>query len=193
MPTRASSIQLNAAITALRTSPVSVDDVGPEFGSKPGLYAFYASPSTWAELALSEPGDGRPLYVGKAESTLASRDVAGHFAIGERGIQSPTGSSTLRRSLAALLAPARRYRGVPRQPCQARAFLEFRALHRARRGPVGLDAATAASRAVAPRRDGGTRRNRDWGARRIRTPAEPGQGRHAVALAGQGGAQGPRR
>lgn len=125
MPTRASSILLNATITALRTSPVPVDDVGPEFGSKPGLYAFYACPSTWAELALSEPGDGRPLYVGKAESTLASRDVAGHFAIGERGIQSPTGSSTLRRSLAALLAPARRYRGVPRNPAKPGHFSNF--------------------------------------------------------------------
>lgn len=125
MPTRASSILLDAAITALRTSPVPLDKLSPEFSSKPGLYAFYASPSTRAELGLGKPGDGRPVYLGKAESTLASRDVAGHFATGEFGIQSPTGSSTLRRSLAALLAPARGYRGVPRNPARPGHFSNF--------------------------------------------------------------------
>jgi hypothetical protein len=112
-------------MTALRTSPVPVDKLSAEFGSRPGLYACYASRSTWAELGLSKPGDGRPLYFGKAESTLASRDVAGHFATGKRGIQSPTGSSTLRRSLTALLAPAREYRGVPRNPARPGHFSNF--------------------------------------------------------------------
>jgi hypothetical protein len=41
--------------------------------------------------------EGQPLYVGKAERSLNGRDVGTHFATGK------TGSSTVRRSLAALL------------------------------------------------------------------------------------------
>lgn len=87
-----------------------------EAAAHPGLYALYASGQTWRELGLGRPPDGRPLYVGKAENTLASRDLQGHFGMRERGEQSPTGSSTVRRSLAALLANARGYRGIPRNP-----------------------------------------------------------------------------
>jgi hypothetical protein len=42
-----------------------------------------------------------------------------------RGVQSPTGSSTVRRSLAALLASARGYRGVPRNPAKPGHFSNF--------------------------------------------------------------------
>ena len=43
----------------------------------------------------------------------------------QRGVQSPTGSSTLRRSLAALLGPERGYRGIPRNPLKPGHFAHF--------------------------------------------------------------------
>jgi hypothetical protein len=51
---------------------------------------------------------GCPLYVGKAERSLQSRDIRTHFATGR------TGSSTVRRSFAALLRNPLVLRGVPR-------------------------------------------------------------------------------
>jgi len=117
---------LLAEITgALRGPAVRVGKVDAEQSSHPGLYAFHASATTWKDLDLGKPPDDRPLYVGKAENTLASRDVEGHFGMRERGVQSPTGSSTLRRSLAALLAPKRGYRGIPRNPAKPGYFSNF--------------------------------------------------------------------
>lgn len=116
---------LAQAISALRGPGVPIGKIAAEESSHPGLYAFYASASTWGELGLGAPPDDRPLYVGKAESTLASRDVEGHFGMRERGMQSPTGSSTLRRSIAALMAPERGYRGTPRNPAKPGHFANF--------------------------------------------------------------------
>ncbi len=65
---------------------------------EPGLYAFYGDEPTWSSLGLAPAFEGQPLYVGKAERTLHGRDVRTHFAAGK------TGSSTVRRSLAGLLA-----------------------------------------------------------------------------------------
>jgi hypothetical protein len=56
---------------------------------------------------------------------LASRDLEGHFGLRVRGVQSPTGSSTVRRSLAALLAAERGYRGVPRNPAKPGHFSNY--------------------------------------------------------------------
>src|SRR5579859_3831532 len=64
---------------------------------RPGLYAIYGESRTWRELGLGAPPDGRPLYLGKAEDSLASRDLKTHFGDGR------TGQSTVRRSFAALL------------------------------------------------------------------------------------------
>lgn len=116
---------LAAALAALRPGAVAVDEVGTDQSAKPGLYAFYATVSTWNDLGLDDPPDDRPLYVGKAENTFASRDIAGHFGLRPRGVQSPTGSSTLRRSLAALLAGERGYRGMPRNPAKPGYFSNF--------------------------------------------------------------------
>lgn len=69
--------------------------------------------------------DLRPLYVGKAEGTLASRELQDHFGMRPRGVQSPTGSSTVRRSLAALLASAHGYQGIPRNPLKPGYFDKF--------------------------------------------------------------------
>ncbi|KRC90052.1 hypothetical protein ASE25_11205 [Terrabacter sp. Root85] len=63
-----------------------------------GLYAFYGDGLAWSSLDLAPAFDGQPLYVGKAERSLNGRDIRTHFAAGK------TGSSTVRRSLAALLA-----------------------------------------------------------------------------------------
>ena len=64
---------------------------------RPGLYAIYGDAQTWSELGLGEPPDMHPLYVGKAEASLVTRDLRTHFSDG------PTGQSTVRRSFAALL------------------------------------------------------------------------------------------
>lgn len=125
MPPRTQSGLLAEATAALGGPAVAVGKVSATQWSKPGLYAFYASASTWRDLGLGTPLDGRPLYVGKAEKTLASRDVEGHFGMRVRGAQSPTGSSTLRRSLAALLASGRGYRGMPRNPASPGYFSSF--------------------------------------------------------------------
>lgn len=78
--------------------------------ARPGLYAVHGGPSTWQELGLGAPPDARPLYVGKAERSLAGRDLRQHFGVGS------TGSSTLRRSLAALLRARLELRAIPRRP-----------------------------------------------------------------------------
>lgn len=75
---------------------------------QPGLYAFYGDEEAWTELALERVFDGQPLYVGKAERSLNGRDVRTHFASGK------TGSSTVRRSLAALLDDELDLVAVPR-------------------------------------------------------------------------------
>ncbi|MCY7286694.1 MAG: hypothetical protein LH624_00175 [Cryobacterium sp.] len=77
-----------------------------------GLYAFYGDERAWSELQLSPACDDQPLYVGKAEKSLNGRDVGTHFATGK------TGSSTVRRSLAALLASELDLRPVPRNPAK---------------------------------------------------------------------------
>lgn len=74
----------------------------------PGLYAFYGDDPAWAQLGLSPAFEGQPLYVGKAERSLNGRDVGTHFAAGK------TGSSTVRRSLAALLVDELALVSVPR-------------------------------------------------------------------------------
>lgn len=116
---------VRSATRALRQPGVKVGKVDEGAAAHPGLYAFYASTATWRELGLGPPRDGRPLYVGKAESTLAARDLAGHFGINEGRRQSPTGSSTVRRSLAALLAPTQGYRGRPRNPEKPSHFANY--------------------------------------------------------------------
>jgi hypothetical protein len=75
---------------------------------EPGLYAFYGDERAWSDLDLAPAFDGQPLYVGKAEKSLNGRDVGTHFATGK------TGSSTVRRSLAALLAAQLDLVAVPR-------------------------------------------------------------------------------
>lgn len=88
----------------------SLDEVERFVPSRPGIYAINGSVSTWSNLGLGNPPDDRPLYVGKAEDSLVSRDLKTHFGDGR------TGSSTVRRSFAALLHDALGLRGIPRNP-----------------------------------------------------------------------------
>ena len=84
----------------LRTAPADADDAGARVPRSPGLYAWWAPAGSLPGV----PGPPHPeadglelLYVGLAKD-LRGRVVGNHF----RG---PTGSSTLRRGLVALLMP----------------------------------------------------------------------------------------
>jgi len=76
--------------------------------NRPGLYAIHGDRQTWNELGLGDPPDARPLYIGKAEDSLVTRDLKTHFGDGR------TGRSTVRRSFAALLHETLSLRGIPR-------------------------------------------------------------------------------
>lgn len=86
-----------------------------------GLYAVHADPETRKVLGLAEREAGVPLYVGKSEYDLLARDLNTHFAVG-RGTKSTTGSSTVRRSLAALLREPLELRAVPRDKSKPNRF-----------------------------------------------------------------------
>lgn len=86
---------------------------------RPGLYAIYGGATTWNELGLGDPPDGRPLYVGKAEDSLVTRDLKTHFGEGR------TGQSTVRRSFAALLHDTLGLRGIPRNTAKPGYFSNY--------------------------------------------------------------------
>lgn len=86
---------------------------------RPGLYAIYGAARTWKELGLGKPPDRRPLYVGKAEDSLISRDLKTHFGDGR------TGQSTVRRSFAALLHDTLGLRGIPRNTAKPGYFSNY--------------------------------------------------------------------
>lgn len=100
------TIELASVLAELGPPGIHIADLPAP--ARPGLYAVHASAAVWQDLGLGVPPDGRPLYVGKSESSLLSRDLGQHFHDGT------TGSSTLRRSLAALLNDSLDLRGVPR-------------------------------------------------------------------------------
>lgn len=86
------------------------DEGGPDL-DVPGLYAVYAKDVSRVrrELGPEVPvGEDGLLYVGKAERSLAVRDVRQHFGTGK------TGRSTVRRTFAALLEHSALLWPVPR-------------------------------------------------------------------------------
>jgi hypothetical protein len=87
--------------------------------ARPGLYAIHGDEAAWEQLGLGRPPDHRPLYVGKAERSLAGRDLRQHFSTGS------TGSSTLRRSLAALLRARLGLAAVPRNRSRPERFAHY--------------------------------------------------------------------
>lgn len=106
--------------SAIRRLAVGMSTITSEsvntWPSRPGLYAVYGASEVWHTLQLGDPPDDRPLYVGKAERSLSSRDVATHFGFAGGGSNSITGSSTLRRSVSALLRVEHGFRGRFRNP-----------------------------------------------------------------------------
>jgi hypothetical protein len=86
--------------------------------ASPGLYAIYGDAGAFAQLHLPVCDDV-PLYVGKAEDSLRVRDYRTHFSDGR------TGSSTVRRSFAALLRRELSLHGVPRNPAKPGYFSNY--------------------------------------------------------------------
>ncbi len=78
-----------------------------EFSSRPGIYAVFCNLSEIPNLPYLLR-DTDIIYIGKTESSQESRDADTHFADGM------TGSSTLRRSLGALLRETLDLRPIPR-------------------------------------------------------------------------------
>lgn len=99
---------VTAALRSLAADSLSRSAAVDHVPNLPGLYAFHGDQTAWSSLGLVPDFDGQPLYVGKAERSLNSRDVGTHFAPGK------TGSSTVRRSLAALLVDDLHLVAVPR-------------------------------------------------------------------------------
>jgi hypothetical protein len=111
---------LKEALEQLALPGLSIKQASLTVPSAPGLYAFQGNARVWEQLRLGSPPDGRPLSVGKAEHSLLSRDVKTHFATGK------TGSSTLRRSLAAILQVDLGLVAQPRNPLKPGYYANFR-------------------------------------------------------------------
>lgn len=110
---------LHDALRSLALPGVSVRDAAAEVPNTRGLYAIRGGPTAWAELGLGEPHDDRPLYVGKAEDSLVTRDLKSHFGTGK------TGRSTVRRSIGSLLADQLDLVAQPRNPDKPGSFASF--------------------------------------------------------------------
>jgi hypothetical protein len=104
------------ALTAPRFAIAEAETPVPR---RAGLYAIYGDGNAWKSLGLGEQPDDRPLYVGKSESSLLGRDIRQHFGDGR------TGSSTLRRSFAALLRTQLRLKAIPRNPNKPERFANY--------------------------------------------------------------------
>ncbi len=89
-----------------------VADAGAHVPPVAGLYAIYGGADAWRDLDLPHRPD-IPLYVGKSEDNLVRRELETHFAASNTR-RAQTGSSTVRRSFAALLHDALDLHGVPR-------------------------------------------------------------------------------
>lgn len=110
---------VTAACTALGGVKHTIADAEQHVSDIAGLYAIYGAHAIWQQLGLGDPPDARPLYVGKAEVSLRSRDLKQHFETGA------TGSSTVRRTFAAMLREALGVHGVPRDKANPRKWSHF--------------------------------------------------------------------
>ena len=106
---------METVLQALRAPRLSLRDAMQALPASPGLYAIYGDESAWSQLHLAPAAD-MPLYVGKAEDSLVARDLRTHFGDGR------TGSSTVRRSFAALLRDELSLRAIPRNPAMPQHF-----------------------------------------------------------------------
>lgn len=104
---------LNAVVECLSEPGRPIQRALEFVPDRAGLYAIGAIPDVWASLGLQAKGPGLPLYIGKSESSLVGRDLDDHFGIDPEYTPN-TGSSTVRRSFAALLRERLDLQGVPR-------------------------------------------------------------------------------
>lgn len=116
---RSAEPTLTPILAALSGPGVEILKAAELVPAEAGLYAIFGGDDVWKELGLGPNPDGRPLYVGKAESSLRDRDLRQHFANGR------TGSSTLRRSFAALLRDRLHLHAVPRNPSKPAYFANY--------------------------------------------------------------------
>ncbi len=89
----------------------------------PGLYAIYGNDEALTDLDL-ELSSASPLYIGKAEDSLVARELRGHFASDPR-YAARTGSSTVRRSFAALLRDSLDLHAIPRNISKPERFANY--------------------------------------------------------------------
>ena len=111
------------AVAALTGERWAITDAVQHVPARPGLYAIYGDEQAWRDIKL-EPAPDQPLYVGKAEDSLVSRDLNGHFATNPNS-KPRTGSSTVRRSFAALLRDALDLHAVPRNLAKPERFSNY--------------------------------------------------------------------
>ncbi|GAB2696619.1 hypothetical protein BKA24_001152 [Microbacterium marinum] len=114
---------LDDAVAALTGARWSIADAGSHVPDEPGLYAIFGNDGGWGQLGLPHRPDSL-LYVGKAEDSLVSRELRGHFTA-DPTRRAQTGSSTVRRSFAALLHDALGLRGIPRNPANPGHFSNY--------------------------------------------------------------------
>lgn len=96
------AVLLDEALARLAETGYPISSAEKFVPDAPGLYAIHAPSEAWNVLELEQRDAVVPLYVGKAEESLLDRDLKTHFAIGPSAA-AKTGSSTVRRSFAALL------------------------------------------------------------------------------------------
>ncbi|AVL96150.1 MULTISPECIES: GIY-YIG nuclease family protein [Microbacterium] len=113
----------NPAVAALTGERWAIMEAAQLVPARPGLYAIYGDEQAWRDLQL-EPAPDHPLYVGKAEESLVSRDLNGHFATNPKS-KPRTGGSTVRRSFAALLRDFLDLHAVPRNLAKPERFANY--------------------------------------------------------------------
>lgn len=116
---------------ALHTADARAELTGGSFAitdaesipASPGIYAIWGSESAWNGLRLTFR-KATPLYIGKAKRNLRRREIDTHFDAGS-GTASKTGSSTVRRSFAALLATTLDLKAIPRNTQRPSDFAHY--------------------------------------------------------------------
>ncbi|MEU4014883.1 GIY-YIG nuclease family protein [Microbacterium sp. NPDC028030] len=112
-----------AAVATLTGERWVITEAAQHIPARSGLYAIYGDEQAWNDLEIA-PAPDQPLYVGKAEASLVSRDLNGHFATNPKS-KPRTGGSTVRRSFAALLREALDLHAVPRNLAKPERFANY--------------------------------------------------------------------